>query len=81
MGATHIVRLAEMTSLLWGGAWDIESMIAFRALQGLLGGPMIPTVFATAFIYFSGHQRMIAAATIGGWSSFAANRTSVTSCR
>jgi hypothetical protein len=35
---------------------------------------MIPTVFATAFIYFSGHQRMIAARTIGGWSSFAANR-------
>jgi hypothetical protein len=37
---------------------------------------MIPTVFATAFIYFSGHQRMIAAGTIGGWSSFAANRPS-----
>jgi hypothetical protein len=32
-------------------------------------------VFATALIYFSGHQRIIAAATIGGWSSFAANRT------
>ena len=37
---------------------------------------MIPTVFATAFIYFSGHQRMIAAGTIGGWSTFAANRPS-----
>jgi hypothetical protein len=37
---------------------------------------MIPTVFAPAFIYFSGHQRMIAAGTIGGWSSFAANRPS-----
>jgi hypothetical protein len=33
LGATHIVRLAEMTSLLCGWAWDIESMIAFRALQ------------------------------------------------
>jgi hypothetical protein len=38
---------------------------------------MIPTVCATAFVYFSGHQRMIAAAPIGGWSSFAANHTSV----
>jgi DHA2 family multidrug resistance protein len=24
----------------------------FRALQGFLGGSMIPTVFTTAFIYF-----------------------------
>jgi len=26
---------------------------------------VIPTVFTTAFIYFSGHQRVIAAATVG----------------
>ena len=31
-------------------AWDIHSMIVFRALQGFLGGSMIPTVFTTAFI-------------------------------
>jgi hypothetical protein len=37
---------------------------------------MIPTVFTPAFIFFGDHQRVIAAATIGGWSSFAANRTS-----
>lgn len=30
-------------------AWSIESMIAFRVLQGFLGGAMIPTVFATSF--------------------------------
>ncbi len=46
-------------------------MIAFRALQGFLGGSMIPTVFTTAFIYFTGHQRIIAAATIGAISSLA----------
>ena len=40
-------------------------MIVFRALQGLLGGSMIPTVFTTAFIYFHGQQRVIAAATVG----------------
>ena len=38
------------TSLLCGVAWDIHSMIVFRALQGFLGGSMIPTVFTTAFV-------------------------------
>jgi DHA2 family multidrug resistance protein len=60
-----------LTSLLCGWAWDIESMIVFRALQGFLGGSMIPTVFTTAFFYFSGQQRVIAAAVIGGISSLA----------
>ena len=59
------------TSLLCGVAWDIRSMIIFRALQGFLGGSMIPTVFTTAFIYFSGNQRVIAAATVGAISSLA----------
>jgi MFS transporter, DHA2 family, multidrug resistance protein len=60
-----------VTSLLCGWAWNIQSMIVFRALQGFLGGSMIPTVFTTAFIYFHGHQRVIAAATIGAISSLA----------
>jgi DHA2 family multidrug resistance protein len=59
------------TSLLCGLAWDIRSMIVFRALQGFLGGSMIPTVYTTAFIYFNGNQRVIAAATIGSISSLA----------
>jgi len=59
------------TSLLCGVAWDIHSMIVFRALQGFLGGSMIPTVYTTAFIYFSGNQRVIAAATVGAISSLA----------
>jgi len=32
-------------SLFCGLAWNIESMIVFRALQGLLGASMIPTMF------------------------------------
>jgi len=60
-----------IASLLCGAAWNIESMIAFRALQGFLGGSMIPTVFTTAFIYFTMQQRVIAAATIGCISSLA----------
>ncbi|MBV8591563.1 MAG: DHA2 family efflux MFS transporter permease subunit, partial [Acetobacteraceae bacterium] len=59
------------TSLLCGWAWDIQSMIVFRALQGFLGGSMIPTVFTTAFFYFGGHQRVIAAAVLGAMSSLA----------
>ncbi|MGH6879799.1 MAG: DHA2 family efflux MFS transporter permease subunit, partial [Hypericibacter sp.] len=60
-----------LTSLLCGWAWNIQSMIVFRALQGFLGGSMIPTVFTTAFIFFAGHQRVIAAATVGALASLA----------
>ena len=60
-----------LTSLLCGLAWNIQSMIAFRALQGFLGGSMIPMVFTTAFMYFDGKQRVIAAATIGAIASLA----------
>ena len=60
-----------VSSLLCGWAWNIESMIAFRALQGFLGGSMIPTAFTAAFFYFSGQQRVVAAAIIGGISSLA----------
>ena len=59
------------TSLLCGWAWDIQSMIAFRALQGFLGGSMIPTVFTTAFAFYQGQNRVVAAAIIGALSSLA----------
>ena len=58
-------------SLLCGWAWDIRSMILFRALQGFLGGSMIPTVFTSAFFYFKGQQRVLAAAVIGALASLA----------
>lgn len=60
-----------ITSMLCGLAWDIKSMIVFRALQGFLGGSMIPTVFTTAFVFFHNKQRVIAAATIGAIASLA----------
>ncbi|MBC7906200.1 MAG: DHA2 family efflux MFS transporter permease subunit, partial [Rhodospirillaceae bacterium] len=41
-----------LASALCAFAWNIESMIVLRALQGFLGGAMIPTVFATAFTLF-----------------------------
>ncbi len=60
-----------LTSLMCGWAWDIQSMIVFRALQGFVGGSMIPMVFTTAFAFFKGKQIGIAAAVIGGIASFA----------
>src|SRR5712671_4770352 len=52
------------TSLLCGLAWNIESMIVFRALQGLLGASMIPTVFTSSFHYFQGQRRVYSVAVI-----------------
>jgi DHA2 family multidrug resistance protein len=60
-----------LASLLCGSAWNIESMIVFRALQGFLGGSMIPTVFTAAFAFFRGPQVIIAAACIGSLASLA----------
>jgi DHA2 family multidrug resistance protein len=58
-------------SALCGMAWNIESMIAFRALQGMLGASMIPTVFTSTFHYFPGKRQPLAAAVIGTIASVA----------
>jgi DHA2 family multidrug resistance protein len=60
-----------LTSLLCGWAWNIQSMIVFRALQGFLGGSMIPTVFTAAFAFFKGPRVVVAAACVGALSSLA----------
>ncbi|MBM3549216.1 MAG: DHA2 family efflux MFS transporter permease subunit [Alphaproteobacteria bacterium] len=46
-----------VSSLACAFAWNIESMIVFRAIQGFLGGAMIPTAFATAFALFPASKR------------------------
>jgi DHA2 family multidrug resistance protein len=58
-------------SLFCGMAWNIQSMIVFRALQGLLGASMIPTVFTSSFHYFQGSRRVYSAAVIGTIASVA----------
>ncbi|GAB7522963.1 DHA2 family efflux MFS transporter permease subunit [Paraburkholderia sp. 2C] len=60
-----------VTSMLCGLAWDINSMILFRALQGALGAAMIPTVFTTAFMIFPGRQRLVASTAIGTLATLA----------
>jgi DHA2 family multidrug resistance protein len=60
-----------LSSMLCGLAWNISSMIIFRALQGLLGASMIPTVFTSSFHYFQGPRRVYAAAVVGTIASIA----------
>ncbi|MCW8306241.1 DHA2 family efflux MFS transporter permease subunit [Acidiphilium sp. PA] len=60
-----------VSSMLCGFAWNIDSMIVFRAMQGLLGASMIPTVFTSSFHYFPGPRRVYAAAVIGTIASVA----------
>jgi len=60
-----------LASMLCGLATSIDSMIAFRALQGMLGASMVPTVFTSSFHYFRGNRRVYAAAVIGTIASMA----------
>ncbi|MET0264745.1 MAG: DHA2 family efflux MFS transporter permease subunit [Duganella sp.] len=62
---TASAGLFTLASALCGLAWDIDSMIAFRALQGFVGGAMVPTVWATGFILFSGRDRALASSILG----------------
>jgi DHA2 family multidrug resistance protein len=59
------------TSLLCGLAWNIQSMIVFRALQGLLGASMVPTMFTSSFDFFQGPRRVYSAAVVGTIASIA----------
>ena len=52
-------------SVACGFAQNIEQMIVFRALQGFIGGGMIPTVFAAAFSVFPPSRRGIVNPLIG----------------
>lgn len=54
-----------LASLACASAWNIESMVLFRALQGFLGGAMIPTVFATGFVMFTGAKQAKIPAILG----------------
>lgn len=57
--------LFTLSSVACGLAWNIESMIVFRAIQGFVGGAMVPTVFAVGFTIFEGKQRALIPAILG----------------
>ena len=52
-------------SVAVGLSSSIETMIVFRALQGFVGGAMIPTVFAVAFTAFPPEKRVTASVIMG----------------
>ena len=64
---SYAVSCAGFTimSLMCSMAWNINSMIIFRALQGLFGGAMIPTVFGSMFTLFSPKQRPMMGVVLG----------------
>jgi DHA2 family multidrug resistance protein len=52
-------------SLMCGFCTDINEMIVWRAIQGFIGGGMIPTVFATAYIVFPRSKLSVVSPMIG----------------
>ncbi|MGV6874258.1 DHA2 family efflux MFS transporter permease subunit [Pseudochelatococcus sp. B33] len=52
-------------SFMCATATSIDQMIVYRALQGFLGGGMIPTVFASAYAVFPRERQHIVAPMIG----------------
>src|SRR5713226_5195132 len=52
-------------SFLCGTASSINEMILWRAVQGFIGGGMIPTVFATAYIVFPRSKYAVVTPIIG----------------
>lgn len=52
-------------SVATGLSTNIDMMVFFRALQGFLGGAMIPTVFAVAFTAFPPDKRTTASVIMG----------------
>ncbi len=70
-----------ISSLLCALAWNLESLLVFRAIQGFMGGGMIPTSMTALYILFPEAKRSLPLVlfgmistlgpaigpTIGGW--------------
>ncbi|GGD96830.1 MFS transporter [Aureimonas endophytica] len=54
-----------LSSALCATASNIDQMILYRAIQGFIGGGMIPSVFAAAFTIFPPSKRAIVSPMIG----------------
>lgn len=72
MGRLGVVRvfcasvfLFTIASLLCGIAWNLQSLIVFRVLQGAVSGPMMPGSQALLISVFPPHKR---GAALGLWS-------------
>jgi DHA2 family multidrug resistance protein len=54
-----------LTSIMCATAGSIDSMIVWRALQGFIGGGMVPTVFASSYLIFQGPRQKLIAPIVG----------------
>jgi DHA2 family multidrug resistance protein len=54
-----------IASVMCGLSSSMSSMIVWRAIQGFIGGGMVPTVFASAYLIFKGPQQKFVAPVIG----------------
>jgi DHA2 family multidrug resistance protein len=61
----------SFASVLCAFAWDIGSLILFRALQGFCGAAMIPTTMATLYLAVPVRQQAMAGALVGMISTLA----------
>lgn len=68
---TASAALFTLSSLACGLAGNLETMIICRAIQGFVGGAMVPTVFATGFAMFQGPRQRAIPAILGVVSTLA----------
>ena len=54
-----------LASVMCGMSSSIDSMIVWRAIQGFIGGGMVPTVFASAYFIFQGPRQKFIAPVVG----------------
>jgi DHA2 family multidrug resistance protein len=62
---TASIALFTAASALCGTAWSLPALTAFRLLQGIGGGAIIPTAQTLLFTRYSREQRGLAAALFG----------------
>lgn len=54
-----------LSSLMCGFSWDLQSMLVFRALQGFLGGGMIPSTMAALYVLFPKNKQAFPMVLVG----------------
>ena len=54
-----------LASIMCATSSSIDSMIVWRAIQGFIGGGMVPTVFASAYLIFQGPRQKLIAPVVG----------------
>lgn len=64
------VVVFTLASLLCALAWNLPSIVAFRALQGMGGGALIPTASSVMLDRFPRHERSMAMAIFGVGAMF-----------